>query len=100
ALTDRRPGDDRLLVLIDEAAALGRFSELELAVGLLPGLGVSFWTFWQSLSQLKLYENSQIFIDTAELFTVSDFSSFGNDAEDFSKALGNYTAFVEGTSAQ
>lgn len=100
ALTDRRAGDDRLLILIDEAAALGKFSELEQAVALLPGLGVSFWTFWQSMSQLKNYETSQIFIDTAELLIVSDFSSFGKDAEDFSRALGNYTAFVEGTSAQ
>lgn len=102
ALTDRKPGDDRLLVLIDEAAALGRFPELEKAIGLLPGLGLSFWTHWQSRHQgAALYgPEFQVFLDTAEVITVSDFSSFGSDADDFSKALGNFTAFVEGTSDQ
>lgn len=102
ALTDRQAGDDRLLVLIDEAAALGRFPELEVAIGLLPGLGLSFWTHWQSRHQgSSLYKTGfQVFLDTAEVITVSDFSSFGSDAEDISKAVGNFTAFVEGTSDQ
>lgn len=102
AMTDRCPDDERVLVMVDETAALGRFSELELAVGLLPGHGLSFWSFWQSMSQMeKIYgSGARVFLDTAEFLTVSDFSVFGKDTEEFSKALGNFTAYVEGTSDQ
>lgn len=101
--TVRTPGDERLLVIIDEAAALGRFEELEQAVGLLPGLGVSFWTFWQSRAQVQERYGANglaVFTDTAEVITVSDFSRLGNEAEVASRAIDNFTTLVESTSTQ
>lgn len=103
ALTDRQPDDDRLVILADEAAQLGKFSEMKKSVGLLPGLGISFWTFWQSIGQVQeIYgaAGSKIFIDTAEVITISDLALLGDDADDVSRALGKYTAFVEATSEQ
>jgi type IV secretion system protein VirD4 len=41
------------LLLVDEAAQLGRLSLLETAITLLRGLGLQTWTLWQDLSQLQ-----------------------------------------------
>ena len=44
---------DRTLFLVDEAAQLGQLSALTTAMTLARGYGVSVWTFWQDLAQLK-----------------------------------------------
>jgi type IV secretion system protein VirD4 len=44
---------ERTLLLIDEAAQLGRLAHLKTALTLLRGYGVTVWTFWQDLSQLR-----------------------------------------------
>jgi type IV secretion system protein VirD4 len=48
----RIPGE-RTLLLIDEAAQLGKLAHLKTALTLLRGYGVTVWTFWQDLSQLR-----------------------------------------------
>lgn len=47
-----RPARNTLL-LLDEAAQLGTFAPLQQAVTLLRGYGVSTWSFWQDVSQLR-----------------------------------------------
>jgi type IV secretion system protein VirD4 len=48
----------RTLLLLDECAQLGSLPQLRTALSLLRGYGVTVWTFWQDLSQLKfLYPN-------------------------------------------
>lgn len=44
-------GGDRLLMVLDEAAVLGRLERLEVAVGQVAGLGVKLWPIWQDLNQ-------------------------------------------------
>ena len=54
ALLERRAKPDvPTLVLLDEAAQLGRMNLLLTAITLLAGYGVRVWTFWQSLAQIK-----------------------------------------------
>lgn len=40
----REPGDERVVVFVDEAAVLRRFGQLSEALGELPGYGVSVWS--------------------------------------------------------
>ncbi|XHC26534.1 type IV secretory system conjugative DNA transfer family protein [Phycisphaerales bacterium ac7] len=47
----RQRGGERLLVVLDEAAVLGRMERLEAAIGQVAGLGVKLWTIWQDLNQ-------------------------------------------------
>lgn len=49
----RQEGGHRLLMILDECAALGRLERLEVAIGQVAGLGVKLWTVWQDLGQLK-----------------------------------------------
>jgi type IV secretion system protein VirD4 len=91
------------VMFVDEANKLGRFNELKTALGLLPGLGVSIWTFWQSLAQIESnYGKSGAaeFIATAEVTTISNLAKLGDDAEIVSKALGSYSALMPSTSEQ
>jgi len=44
-------GGHRVLMVLDEAAVLGRMSRLEVAIGQIAGLGVKLWTIWQDLGQ-------------------------------------------------
>ena len=54
ALVARRRVPERsLLMLIDEAAQLGRMELLLQATTLLRGYGLRLWTFWQDLSQMR-----------------------------------------------
>jgi type IV secretion system protein VirD4 len=53
ALGRRVAPADRTLFLVDEAAQLGPLSALTTAMTLARGYGVSVWTFWQDLAQLK-----------------------------------------------
>jgi type IV secretion system protein VirD4 len=43
----------RTLFLVDEAAQLGPLPALRTAITLLRGSGLTVWTFWQDLSQIK-----------------------------------------------
>jgi type IV secretion system protein VirD4 len=44
-------GGHRVLMILDEAAVLGRMERLEKAIGQIAGLGVKLWTIWQDLGQ-------------------------------------------------
>lgn len=69
-------GGHRLLMILDEAAILGRMERLEKAVGQIAGLGVKLWTFWQDLGQCAaLYgQRWESFIGNASVLTF-----FGNN---------------------
>lgn len=90
---------ERLLVFIDEAAALGRFEEILTASGELPGYGASLWTLWQDRSQIVgLYgeAGADTILNTAEIVTLFDVPAVDPDAsERWSRAIGDYTARVE-----
>ncbi len=54
AVTSRRVlPQNRTLFLLDEAAQLGNFTQLETVITLCRGYGVQCWTFWQDLAQLQ-----------------------------------------------
>lgn len=90
---------ERLIIFVDEAAVLGRFDTLLTAAGELPGYGASLWTMWQDRAQLVgLYgeAGADVLLNTAEVVTVFDLPAVDPDeAERWSRALGDYTAFVE-----
>jgi type IV secretion system protein VirD4 len=44
-------GGDRVLMVLDEAAVLGRMERLEVAIGQIAGLGVKLRPIWQDLNQ-------------------------------------------------
>ena len=48
-----RPGDGRVLFMLDEFAQLGRLQAIERALALVRGYGVQLWPFLQDLPQLK-----------------------------------------------
>lgn len=48
-----RPGDGRVLFMLDEFAQLGRLPAIERALALVRGYGVQLWPFIQDLPQLK-----------------------------------------------
>lgn len=93
-----RPAE-RLMIFVDEAAVLGRFDALLTAAGELPGYGASLWTMWQDRAQLVgLYgeAGADVLLNTAEVVTVFDVPAVDPDeAERWSRAIGDYTAFVE-----
>ena len=92
---------ERIVIFVDEAAALGRYTEILTAATELPGYGASLWTFWQDRSQiLELYgeAGAATILNTAEWVTVSDLGAIDpNESERWSKALGDYTAIVKTT---
>jgi type IV secretion system protein VirD4 len=95
----RNRPEERVVIFIDEAAALGRFDELLTASTELPGYGASTWTLWQDRSQIvSLYgeAGASTLINTAEVVTISDLSAVDPAESDrWSKALGNYTGLIE-----
>ena len=96
ARRERRPGDPRVVAFVDEAASLGRFGELRRAVGELPGSGLSLWTFWQSRGQIESLHDrggAKTFRDAAAVWTAQNVPP-GEEAEAWSRMLGNYTAPV------
>lgn len=44
---------NKTLLMVDEAAQLGRMDDLLTAITLMRGYGVQPWTFWQSLNQIE-----------------------------------------------
>lgn len=95
----RRRPVERLVIFVDEAAVLGRFDALLTAAGELPGYGASLWTMWQDRAQLvSLYgeAGADVLLNTAEIVTVFDVPAIDpEESERWSRALGDYTAFVE-----
>lgn len=98
----RNPPKDRLMVFIDEAAAVGRFDEILTASAELPGYGASLWTMWQDRSQIiDLYgqAGADTILNTAEFVTIFDIPAVDPyEAERWSKTLGQYSARVESLS--
>lgn len=98
----RNRPSQRIMVFIDEAAALGRFDEILTATGELPGYGASLWTMWQDRSQIVgLYgqAGADTILNTAEIVTLFDVPAVDPyEAERWSKAIGQYTARVESLS--
>ncbi len=92
---------ERVVVFIDEARALGRFEEIVVAAGELPGYNVSLWTFWQDRSQLiSLYgeADAKTLLNTTEIVTVSDVPMIDpQELEHWSKVIGTYTVLEEVT---
>ncbi|MBX9934750.1 MAG: type IV secretory system conjugative DNA transfer family protein [Methylobacterium sp.] len=90
---------ERLVVFIDEARVLGRFQEIVVASGELPGYNASLWTFWQDRSQLVgVYgdADARTMMATAEVVTLSDPSLVDPDErEHWSRAIGDYTLLEE-----
>jgi len=78
ALTDEpKPGDSRVLFLLDEFAQLGKLESIEKALALVRGYGVQLWPFVQDLPQLKsVYPDRwESFLATAgivQFFTPND----------------------------
>ncbi|MGO3928168.1 type IV secretory system conjugative DNA transfer family protein [Rhodopseudomonas pseudopalustris] len=90
---------ERLVIFVDEAAALKRFDAILKASGELPGYGASLWTFWQTRQQMvDTYGESgaATLLGTAEIVTISDVpASDPDESERWSRALGDFTVLVE-----
>jgi type IV secretion system protein VirD4 len=99
-LTDEpRPGDGRVLFMLDEFAQLGRLPAIERALALVRGYGVQLWPFVQDLPQLKsVYPNRwESFLSSAgvvQFFTPNDKMT----AEYMSDRCGKYLAKRSGSS--
>ncbi|MGU3422323.1 type IV secretory system conjugative DNA transfer family protein [Methylobacterium sp. D54C] len=95
----RNRPSERLVVFIDEARVLGRFEEIVVASGELPGYNASLWSFWQDRSQLKgLYgeADARTMLATAEVVTLSDPALVDpQEREHWSLAMGDYTLLEE-----
>jgi type IV secretion system protein VirD4 len=69
----RPAGEPSVLLIIDEAAALGFMKPIQTAMGLLAGYGVQIWPFFQDLAQLKnTYQTWPTFISNAGAIQVFD----------------------------
>jgi len=99
AVIRRKDPVQRVVIFIDEASALGKFKDIVVASGELPGHGASIWSFWQDRSQIQsIYgeQDAQTLLRTAEFATLSDPSTVDPDElEWWSKTLGNYTLLIE-----
>jgi type IV secretion system protein VirD4 len=91
----RRRAREPIVCFIDEAATLGRFNELLIAAGELPGQNLRLWTFWQSRSQIidvNGTDGARTLLNTAEFTTYSDLPLTDPDERDFlSRSIGDYT---------
>jgi type IV secretion system protein VirD4 len=91
--------DERIVVIIDEAAVLGKFSSILQGSGELPGYGVSLWTFWQSEHQITEVFGSagkDIMIGTAEVLMLFNLSmAQGEERQRWSDTLGTFTGVHE-----
>jgi type IV secretion system protein VirD4 len=102
--TERDRSDKRVVLFVDEAANLGEFRELLIALGEMPGRGLSTWTFWQNRGQIEdAYGTggSRTVLGTADVSTFSNISGLGpEDAKWASDTLGATTQFVKTTGTQ
>jgi type IV secretion system protein VirD4 len=101
AIRANRPAE-RIVIFIDEAAALGRFDAILTASGELPGYGGSLWTIWQDRAQMVTTygeDGASTLLRTAEIVTLFDVPAVDPDESDrWSRALGDYTAMIDITS--
>lgn len=101
AIRANRPAE-RIVIFIDEAAALGRFDAILTASGELPGYGGSLWTIWQDRAQMVTTygeDGASTLLRTAEIVTLFDVPAIDPDESDrWSRALGDYTAMIDITS--
>ncbi len=86
----------RVLFLLDEFGHLGRMRPVEQDIGLVGGLGVTFWLIVQDLSQLRstYFETWPTFlanVDVLQAFGVNDWDT----ADYLSKMTGEATVLVE-----
>src|SRR5260370_27492629 len=86
----------RVLFLLDEFAHLGRMRPVERDIGLVGGLGVTFWLVVQDLSQLRstYFDTWPTFLanaDVLQAFGVNDWDT----ADYLSKMTGEATVQVE-----
>jgi type IV secretion system protein VirD4 len=95
AAVRRRRAHEPIVCFIDEAATLGRFDELLVAAGELPGQNLRLWTFWQSRSQIidiNGADGARTLLNTAEFTTYSDLPLIDPDEREFlSRSIGEYT---------
>src|SRR5260370_15884053 len=88
--------EERVLVMLDEFAHLGRIDPVQRDIGLAGGYGVRFWLVVQDLSQLRSTypENWPTFlanVDALQAFGVNDWET----ADHLSKLTGEATIHVE-----
>jgi type IV secretion system protein VirD4 len=81
-----------VLMIIDEAAHLGKIQVLEDAVTLMRGVGIRLWFFFQSLSQLKACygDKAEVMLDnfdTCQYFVTNSYAA----AEAISQRIGEFT---------
>lgn len=95
----RQKPRERLIIFIDEAKVLGRFDEVSIAYGELPGHNTSLWTFWQNRAQIaEIYgdHGAASLINNSEVVTFSDPSRADPDTLDhWSRALSDFTMVEE-----
>ncbi len=87
---------ERVLVLLDEFAHLGRMHPVQQGIGLAGGFGVTFWLIVQDLSQLKstygeTWPTFLANVDVLQAFGINDWDT----AEYLSKMAGEATIPVE-----
>jgi type IV secretion system protein VirD4 len=87
---------ERVLVLLDEFAHLGRMHPVQRDIGLAGGFGVTFWLIVQDLSQLKstygeTWPTFLANVDVLQAFGINDWDT----AEYLSKMTGESTIYVE-----
>lgn len=104
AAINRRGGaSERIVMFVDEADSMGKFEELRTALTLMPGRGLSVWSFWQSFSQIEEHygrQGAETFRSSAAVTTISNVGHLSDDAERISRALGDLTILVDGASEQ
>lgn len=91
--------ETKAVLYIDEAAQLGPLPEIKTAITLLRGYGISTWTFWQSMSQLRdtFGEGGDVIYSScavAQFFGISDIDT----AKKVSDSVGTTTIAVESES--
>ena len=85
AIVELMQGADRrkpVLLMLDEAAALGRMKPIEQALGLAAGYGVQLWTIFQDLHQVRAVygRTAETFLSNAgivQAFNVNDIETAG-----------------------
>ena len=93
AMTRRKaPPKERTLILCDEIGNLGSMDALLTAATLLRSWGLTLWTFWQNVDQLKIYgAQANTILDNAGVIQI-----FGarnkRMAKDLADIVGNFTA--------
>ena len=86
----------KLLLIVDEAAVLGRMKVIEEGITLMRGFGLRIWLIFQSLDQLRVCygENAQTVLDnlgTQHYFGISSYET----AKSLSERIGDATILIK-----